>query len=427
MKIPAFIKNNLLLKMTSLNSAVVVVRLLISLVIQRLLAQLVGPSGIAKIGNLRSVMAMLMSFSTLGIFNGIVKYVSEHKEDHKELQKVFSTAFVFVFVACLFTSLSLFFGASYFSEITFGSLDFVFLFKILAIVVPAIALQRVFNGIVNGLSAYKKFAKIELFGYFLSTGLLVYCLYTFNLNGVLFAIAVTPVIQLGMLLYVFGKVLREYLHFKELSFKIPYAKQLMAFTLMSFVSTFLLNYIEIDIRNMITNKITENDAGYWTAMTFISKNYMVFSNALFSLYVIPRFASIVTGSAFKKEVFHIYKTLLPLFGVGMILIYVFKDFVIQLVYPEFFGMEPLFKWQLLGDFVRLASLVLAHQFLAKKMVRNYIFTELISLGLFYGLSKYLIVDYGIEGIVMAHFIRYVVYFGLVAFLIWRYFNNRRNL
>ncbi|MBL4886997.1 MAG: oligosaccharide flippase family protein, partial [Flavobacteriaceae bacterium] len=144
MKIPAFIKNNLLLKMTSLNSAVVVVRLLISLVIQRLLAQLVGPSGIAKIGNLRSVMAMLMSFSTLGIFNGIVKYVSEHKEDHKELQKVFSTAFVFVFVACLFTSLSLFFGASYFSEITFGSLDFVFLFKILAIVVPAIALQRVF-------------------------------------------------------------------------------------------------------------------------------------------------------------------------------------------------------------------------------------------------------------------------------------------
>ena len=425
MKLPKFIGENLLLKMTSLNAVVVGVRLIISLFIQRLLAELVGEAGIAKIGQLRNVMAMLMSVSTLGVFNGIVKYVSEFREDKKELQKLFSTTFVFVLFGTFLAAVLLFFGASLFSNWIFGNNNFVFLFKILSVVVPCISVHRVFNGVVNGLSAYKKFVKIELFGYLLASSLLVYCLYNYDLNGVLIAIAVTPVIQLGILVYIFGSVLKEYLHFKEISFKIPYAKQLLAFTLMSIVSTILLNYIEIDIRNMIKNKITENDSGYWTAMTNISKNYMVFSGSLFTLYVIPRFSNITSGKIFKKEVFHIYKTLLPIFGLGMIVIYIFRDYVIDLVYPNFLGMEPLFKWQLLGDFGRLGSLVIAHQFLAKKMVRSFIFTEFLSIALFYVLSKYFIVDYGAEGVVMAHFIRYIIYFIVVLFLLWRYFKKQK--
>ena len=87
---------------------------------------------------------------------------------------------------------------------------------------------------------------------------------------------------------------------------------------MSFVSTGLLSFVEIDIRTMIRNRITEADSGIWTAMTFISKNYMVFSASIFSLYVIPKFASIHTKNGFLSELKTIYKTLLPLFGIGMI-------------------------------------------------------------------------------------------------------------
>jgi hypothetical protein len=89
-------------------------------------------------------------------------------------------------------------------------------------------------------------------------------------------------------------------------------------------------------------------------------------------------------------------------------------------------MLPLFKWQLLGDFVRLASLVLAHQFLAKKMVRNFIFSEVLSLGLFYVFAYYLADIYGVEGVVMGHFFRYIIYFFVVLFLVFRYFRNKRE-
>ena len=194
---------------------------------------------------------------------------------------------------------------------------------------------------------------------------------------------------------------------------------------MSFFSTLLLNQVEIEVRNMITDKISEEEAGIWTGMIFISKNYMVFSNALFTLYVLPKFAGISTKFDFTKELKSIYKTLLPIFGVGMVAIFFMRNVVIGLLFEgDYSDMSPLFKWQLMGDFVRLSAVVLAHQFVAKKLVRNFIFTELVSLALFFIFSYYLVDIYGIEGVPMAHLFRYIVYFIIVFILVLRYFKKK---
>jgi PST family polysaccharide transporter len=192
---------------------------------------------------------------------------------------------------------------------------------------------------------------------------------------------------------------------------------------MSFISTFLLNYIELNIRTLVTDEININEAGYWTAVTFISKNYMVFATGLFTLYVLPKFASIHNKHEFKVEVFNIYKTILPIFGLGMLLVYFLRDYIIMFIYPDFTGMEPLFKWQLLGDFIRLGALVLSHQFLAKRLVKSFVITEIVSLALFFVLSKFFIQFYGTEGVVIAHFVRYIIYFIMVIFVIRDYYNK----
>lgn len=418
------IKNNLLLKITSLNSIVILIRLLISLFVQRLLAVTVGEVGISKIGQLRNLFGMMTSSSSLGTFNGVVKYVSEFKDDNPKLKALFSTAFTFLFIGSFITSVIIFFSSSFIANTLFGNDEFTGLIKVLALMSTVVGINRVFSGVINGLSAYKKLAKIELSSYLVSAVMLVIFLYYFKLEGVLFSIVLTPIIQLVIIIYFFGSTLKQYIKV-ELG-QVPFIKEIMAFTLMSFVSTVLLNYIELDIRTMISNKININEAGYWTAMNFISKNYMAFSSSLFTLYVIPKFARIYQSKVFVKEVVNIYKTLLPLFGLGMIMVYVFRGFVIDLIYPNFTGMESLFKWQLLGDFVRLAALVISHQFLAKKMVKSFIITELISLALFYLFSKYFVVLYGAEGVVMAHFYRYIIYFLIVAVAVWGFFKKQNS-
>ncbi|MGB1451313.1 MAG: O-antigen translocase, partial [Marinirhabdus sp.] len=408
MKLPKFVRQNLLLKMTSLNAGVISIRLAISFVIQRLLAETVGEAGISKIGQLRNLLQMLGSLSSVGVFSGIVKYVSEHQADKEKLQKLFSTAFVFVTLGSFVGAGTLLLFSGPISERLFTTRDYAYIIKIVALLLPAVAVYRIFNGVINGLSRYKKLAKIDLVGYLFSSALLLYCMFTYNIEGVLVAIAVVPVFQICVLLFIFTKTLRGYVQFSKLRFKVPMAKGLLAFSLMSFFSTILLNYIEIDVRTMIINKVTESTAGIWTAMTNISKNYMVFSSAIFSLYVLPKFAGIHSKQGFVNELLNIYKTLLPIFALGMVLIYIFRDLVIALIYPDFTAMGPLFKWQLAGDFIRLMSVVLAHQFLAKKLVRNFIFTEVLSLALFYGMAYYLTDIFGVEGVVMAHFFRYII-------------------
>ena len=413
--------------MTSSYAVVASIRLLVSAVVQRLLFDLVGAEGLFKIGQLRSLTQLLTSLTSLGVFNGVVKYLSEYKEDKPKLQELFSTAFVFMIIGTLLSSVLLFFFASPISNYLFtDSIDYSFVIKFVAVLAPTIAIQRVFIGVVNGLSEYKKFAKIELISYLFSIVLLVVCLYQYNLSGALLAIVLAPAIQVLVVLVIFYKLLNEYVQFSKLKFKTPFLKNLLAFTLMSFVATILLHFVEIDIRSMLAEKMSEKDAGVWTNITFISRNYMVFSGSLFSLYVLPKFAGIYTGKAFKKEVLSIYKTLLPIFGLGMMLVFFGKSIIVHLLYPGLDEMLPLFKWQLLGDFIRLASLVLAHQFLAKKMVRNFIFSELLSLGLFYGFANYLVAQYGLEGIVIGHFLRYIIYFIVVVFLVWRYFKNQKT-
>lgn len=417
-------KENLLLRITSLNASVIIVRLIVSLFVQRILAVNLGETGIAKIGQLRNVIQMLTGLSSLGTFNGVVKYVAEFNDNKKKLKEVFNTVFVFWLIGSVLSGLFLFFNAHWISERLFGHRGFTELIYVLALMPMVIGANRIFHGVVNGLSEYKKYAKIDLFGYLAATVLMLLSLLYYNLKGVLFAIALTPIIQCVIILLVFRSVLKRYLKWQDLRLKTPYLKPFLGFALMSMLSSVLLNYIELDIRTLITDRINIEEAGYWTAVNFISKNYMVFSSGVFSLYVIPKFARIYSGKDFKQELVHIYKTLLPLFGLGMLLVYFFRFTVIEIIYPDFTGMAPLFKWQLLGDFIRLASLVMAHQFLAKKLVKSFVFTELISLAMFYFLSKYLVGIYGVEGVVMAHFYRYIVYFLVVGLMVWYFFKRQ---
>ncbi len=409
--------------MTSLNATVIVVRLIVAFFLQRELTDITGKAGYAKIGSLRNLVQILMSLTSFGTFNGIVKYVAEYKQDKDQLQRLFSTTFVFTILGSILCFSVLFFGSAWISEYFFYTLEYEYIIKLVAVIVPFISIQRVFNGIVNGLSRYKRFAAIELTAYLLGAALTLFMLYRYNLDGALIAIALIPVLQVLVMLFIFVKVLREYVQFRKLKFVTPFGKQLLAFTVMSVASTVLMNLVEIDIRSVLANRLSESDAGIWTGMTTLSKNYMVFSSALFTLYVIPKFVGINTRRDFRKEVGVIYRTLLPLFAVGMIVIYLLRYSFIKYIFIDFDGMAPLFKWQLAGDFVRLATLVLIHQFIAKKLVVNFVFTELISVSLFFLLSRYLITDFGVEGVVIAHLVRYLILFVIVLILLYRYFRK----
>jgi PST family polysaccharide transporter len=425
-KLPSFLNNNLILKITSLNSLVVGARLIISLLVQNLLAYYTGQAGIAKVGQIRNISNILMSVSSLGVFNGVVKYVSEYKNNQQGLQKLFSTVFVLSTIATLTLSLVMYFSANMLSQWLFFTEAYAIVFKVLAVAAPFIAMNRIFNGVISGISAYKIHAKIEIIWYTLASLLLLVSLYYYNIGGVLLAIAVTPIVQFFVLIFIFGNTLREYIIFKKLSFKTPLLKALLGFTLMSFVGTVFLNFIEIELRTLISDRISENEAGVWTAMSSISKIYMQFLVLIFPIYILPNYAKISSLALFKKQLKEIYTTLLPLVFVGMLAVYLCKNQIIEIIYTDaFLSMTPLFKWQLLADFTRFLAVVLAYYFISKNAFGYFILTELISLVFYFIFAKVLISDYGTEGVVVANLLRYFCYLIMVFVAIFHYFKFRK--
>ena len=427
MKLPSFFKKNLILKITSLNSLVVGIRLLVSLIVQNLLAQYTGQSGIAKVGQIRNLSNILTSLSSFGVFNGIVKYVSEYKNNEKGLTKLFSTVFVISSIATISISVIIFIYSKELSSWLFLTEDYYLVFHILSVIVPFIAMNRIFNGIISGLSAYKVHAKIEVIWYLIASIFLLISLYYYNIEGVLIAIAVTPLVQFLVLTLIFGKTINDYVKFKKLSLQTPLVKVLLGFSLISFVATVCLNFVEINFRTLISEKISENEAGIWTAMSSISKIYMQFLITVFSIYILPKYTSLNFSHEFKNEVKAIYKTLLPIVVLGMLLVFFSKKYLILSIYNEsFLSMTILFKWQLLADFVRFTANILSFKFLAKKQIKHFVLTQLIGLITYYFIGKILINFYLVEGLVMALFFSNLIYLIVVLTVLRKdlFYDNR---
>ena len=427
MKLPSFFKKNLILKITSLNSLVVGIRLLVSLIVQNLLAQYTGQSGIAKVGQIRNLSNILTSLSSFGVFNGIVKYVSEYKNNEKGLTKLFSTVFVISSIATISISVIIFIYSKELSSWLFLTEDYYLVFYILSVIVPFIAMNRIFNGIISGLSAYKVHAKIEVIWYLIASIFLLISLYYYNIEGVLIAIAVTPLVQFLVLTLIFGKTINDYVKFKKLSLQTPLVKVLLGFSLISFVATVCLNFVEINFRTLISEKISENEAGIWTAMSSISKIYMQFLITVFSIYILPKYTSLNFSHEFKNEVKAIYKTLLPIVVLGMLLVFFSKKYLILSIYNEsFLSMTILFKWQLLADLVRFIANILSFKFLAKKQIKHFVLTQLIGLTTYLIMGNLLIDLYLVEGLVMALFFSNLIYLIVVLTVLRKdlFYDNR---
>lgn len=400
-----------------------------ALISQKVLAILIGAEGIAQVGNLKNVLSFFEQFTILGTSNGLVKYIAEYKDDKIELNKLFSTAFVFASFGTVLSFLILFFGAEMLNDFIFGNKEnFAYVFKVLAFIIPFMGVNAILYSLLNGLSAYKIYSKTALCTISLNTFLIVILTYRYGLSGSLLAISVFPFIQfLGYLVF-YLKGYISHIDISKITISLGFKNQLLTYSFMSIIVILSINVTDIAIRNLIENKINASESGYWTAMTSISKTYMQFLAAIFPLYILPKYANITNTFDFRKEVKKIYKLLLPIVIVGMFMVYLFRNVIIRLLYTDDFStVENLFKWQLMGDFVKFIAIVMSYQFLAKKQIVYFIFTEVISILLLYGFSVYFIDIYGTEGVVIAHFVRYVLYLLIVVYILRRNFIGKNRL
>jgi PST family polysaccharide transporter len=129
----------------------------------------------------------------------------------------------------------------------------------------------------------------------------------------------------------------------------------------------------------------------------------------------PRLSEIHIKSELQHEIIKGYKLILPIVSIIALLIWICKGIIIHAIFtPAFLPMKPLFTYQLIGDFFKIGSWLLAYLMIAKAMTKTYIITEILFSASYVALSYYFISQYGIIGATYSFCINYGIYWIVMA-------------
>lgn len=418
MKLIRSIFQNPVFKITSINSVSVLIRIVTGLVSTSVVAKILGPSGVALLGNLRNFITSLETASVLGFNNGIVKYVAQYNKSEEDLRRIISTVFWTLLGISFLIAIPLFFFSDYWNTMIFGKeYDFSIVFRVTALTIPLFALNIFLIAIINGLSEFKKVIYINIVSNLLGFVFTVFMVLQFGIHGALLAMAFVPAILFVVSWFWISRSLDLKRYIKKGIYDSTVVRNLSEYSLMAFVSAFCYPLICLKIRTNAIDAVGIENAGNWEAMNRLANFYMIFVSTLLTVYFFPKLSQSESDKQTQSVFVDYYKSVVPMFVAGGLILYLLKDFFIALIYSDrFLVLSDLFLWQLVGDFFKVCSLILGYQFYAKKMTIAFLSTEVFSITVLYFSSNYLMNTYGTEGLVMAHTVTYFVYFFILLIM-----------
>ena len=398
-----------LFKITSLNSVHILLKLVFGFITSKALAIFVGANGMAFVGNFRAFLNVVENFSLLGIQNAIVKYVSEYQHDKSKLKSVLATFGLLLLASSIAISLILIFGANYLSkEIFHHSEIYSFVFYVLAIVFPLYVFSTFCISVVNGFQEYKKVIYIQIISSSIALLFSVFLIYYYNTFGALISLVLAPVFVFFVSLFYLRNVISFSDVFSFQSFDFLVVKNLSEYVLMALVSGVIGSFVLLEIRTDVIEITGLKNAGIYEGLQRISSYYLLFISSIMAIYFYPKLAE--QNSNTKAIILNYLKTIIPVFAIGLGLIYVLRKFIIQTLFStEFETMESLFLWQLVGDLLKAVSLIFGTILIATKQTKAFIITEIISLFIMYYSTNWMLHAIGIDGIVIAHTFTYFMY------------------
>lgn len=406
-----------LVKTSLLNAIAVAIKVASALVLNKILAVYVGPTGYAIIGQFQNVVSILVSLAGGLVATGVTKSTAEHFDDETKQHKVWQTAIRFSLAASVLTGFVLLIVGGRLSEWLLHRADMSSIFVWLALALPAMAANNLLLAIVNGKKEVGIYITANITGSFVSMLVIGLLAYNFGLFGALLAFTVSPAI---VLLSTAALVARR-IWFKSrfLWGKIDEssARELSGFAIMGFTSALVVPTSYMLIRDHIATRLGLPAAGYWQASWKISEIYLMLVTSTLAVYYLPRLAEVRTSSELKAEVIKVYRFVMPIVIISALSIYLLRDFIIRILFTEdFYPMRELFSWQIAGDVIKIGSWIPAYIMIGRAMVKTFVVTEVVFSLSFFFLSWLLVDLYGLIGVPIAYAINYIFYWAVMGYL-----------
>jgi O-antigen/teichoic acid export membrane protein len=400
-----------LIKTTFFSGIITLIRISSGFVANKVVAIFTGPGGVALIGAFSNFISIVLTFANGAINAGVIKYTSEYEGDNDKLKSLFSTSFkISVYCSGIVGIILLLFG-SFFSSTIFVTNLYGNPIRVLGGTIILYSLNSLLISILNGKKQIKTYTIVNTIGSIIGLGFTLVLVYYFKLEGALFALVLSQSIVFFVTLFFITKSDWFSLDYFKQNVDLDIVKKLSHYSLMAVVTALTIPVSQIILRNMLISSLGIQSAGIWQGMMRISDGYLMILTTALSTYYLPKLASLHTDKELKNEILQGYKLILPTVFFSCMVIYLMRFFIIRLLYTsDFMVMEDLFFYQLLGDFFKMASWILAYLIVAKSMTKLFVIME-IGFSLGYIILGYTCVHYfGIKGISIAFAIKYFIYF-----------------
>ncbi|MCW3118463.1 MAG: Na+-driven multidrug efflux pump, partial [Chitinophagaceae bacterium] len=151
-----------IVKISSLNAVATLIRMLTGFVSVKVVAVIIGPPGVALLGQLNNFSSIFLTLSAGGINSGITRYTSQHKNSRKRYMAFLRTGFRITVILSVISGCVLIIGSGYFSKLILKDIQYRGVFVIFGFTVILYALNAFLVATINGFREFKKYVTINI-------------------------------------------------------------------------------------------------------------------------------------------------------------------------------------------------------------------------------------------------------------------------
>ncbi|UHL63242.1 O-antigen translocase [Paralcaligenes sp. KSB-10] len=345
------------------------VKIAAGLFVIKFLAWKLGPDGFGLLGQLMTLVAITGMLAGGGIGNGLIKALSQSPANTREGGIWVSTAFTLaVLFATVIASMLIMFSPAISKGFLGGNFATVIIFLSLSQVFIGFGVLIQAEASSRGDSSL--FATINIIGTLLGSIILAGAVVLSGLHGAAYGVTVTPVLTGIVAIFFVVRKHRHLLRYCKLRFDFERMRFLLSFSSLTLMGAISVPVAQMLIRNSIGQHIGWNQAGLWQGVIKISDVYMQFVGVILINYALPRLAALAEIRQSLAELRVILSWLLVTLLFGFFCIYVFRYWVIKLLFSQaFLPMADYFLPQMLGDLLRTTAAAISFMFISKGLVK----------------------------------------------------------
>lgn len=403
-------------KATTLFGGVQVYQILISVIRSKFVAVLLGTIGVGLLGLYQSTLGLVQSITSLGLSQSAVRDVSEANGsgDVERVGKTVSAFRKLVWVTGLLGMVAVIVLSPVLSKTTFGNYDYTIPLIILSCTLLIDQLAAGQKVVLQGMRRLRELARASAIGVTLGLIISVPLYYAFGIKGIVPTLILNSAASF-VIFWFFSRKIK--LPKAELSAKETWqqGKWMVRMGVAMSISAIISTAISYVIRAFIMHQDGTESVGLYQAGFVIINTYvgMVFTAIGTDFY--PRLAAVNQDNTQCRKVIsqqgeiaiHI---LAPLLCACILLM----PIVLKILYSDkFLDAGPFVLWCCPGMIFRLASWLIAYQFIAKAESRLFIITEMVggTIYIFCSLIGYYLG--GLTGLGIAFTVDYFIYLVIV--------------